>query len=288
MGGFLVVVWIIGSFINSSLYYARRCGTSIHMEKGVAENPGILSAALLGTAWPITLFMQSFRHPSQCRHPGHARPVASAGTPRALSPVKPSTDREAERHSALINYMNREAEKTKQAYIQEVMQRVEYLEQKDKAEAPSVRAAAITVELDAAKLAEYQYNLGRSLSGAEQQALPQDELDAYLASQGRRVPMASWQKPDINGYREGDRVRLTKVFYGETGTYDQGSTGTILVTNTSPSGIRAARESNLVEILMDANGMIILTLGSDCIRIAGQAQVLYYDNGDVMAYHDRP
>jgi hypothetical protein len=288
VGSFLVVVWIIGSFINSSLYYARRCGKSIHMEKGLAENPGILSAALFGAAWPIALFMQSFRHPSRCRHPEHARPPASTENRRTLSSVKRPPNRETEEQSETILYMNYMAEKYKQAYVAEAMQRAEYLRQEDKVETPSPQTAGISIELDAAQLAEYHYNLGHNLSGSEQQALPQGELEAYLVIQARQVRMATWQKPDINGYREGDRVRLTKAFYGRTGTYGEGSTATVLVTDTAPSSIRTARESNLVGILMDVSGATILTSGSDLLRIEGHAQVFYHDDGNVTARHGRP
>jgi hypothetical protein len=298
MGGFLIVVWIIGAFVNSCLYYVRRCGTSIHMENGVQANPGLLSAALLGTAWPITLFLESFRHPEHCRHPEHARrSVASkvaAAIPAPQVPAHPVETTPAPRSSTSL-YMEQLVEQYKQQYVQEIMDRVEWMRQNDErysstedSSIPEQQPVETSTGLDASQLAQYQRHLANNLSGTEQQALSRAEREAYLVIQGGHVPMASWQKPDINGYREGDRVKLTEEYHGETGVYAEGSIGTVLVTNTAPSSIRAARESHLLEILLDTNGMIILDFDSHFTRIEGQARVSYYDDGRVTARSDQP
>jgi hypothetical protein len=59
----------------------------------------------------------------------------------------------------------------------------------------------------------------------------QDTIEAELTS----VPMTSAEKPDINGYREGERVRLVNAFASESCRYEVGHEGTVLVTNTSPA-----------------------------------------------------
>lgn len=186
-------------------------------------------------------------------------------------------------------------EQYKQQYIDEAMERVEWMRQNDERNRPASRPSTaepqpieIGTELDTSRLAKYQRDLANKLTGAEQQALSPANRETYVAAQDSHVPMASWQKPDINGYREGDRVKLTEEYRGETGAYTQGSIGTVVITNTAPSSIRAACESHLLEVLMDTNSMTILELDSHFARIEGHARVSYYDDGHVTVRSDRP
>jgi hypothetical protein len=100
-------------------------------------------------------------------------------------------------------------------------------------------------------------------------------LEAKLTS----VPMTSAEKPDINGFREGDRVRLVNAFAGEKCRYEAGHEGTVLVTNTSPADIRLCRDGDLHEVYMDG-GMIIMTVGADLEKIPGRAEVFYSADGE--------
>jgi hypothetical protein len=103
----------------------------------------------------------------------------------------------------------------------------------------------------------------------------QDAIEAELTS----VPMTSAEKPDINGYREGERVRLVNAFAGESSRYEVGHEGTVLVTNTSPADVGLCRDGDLHEILMDDGG-IIMTRGRNLEKIPGHAEVIYSADGE--------
>lgn len=103
----------------------------------------------------------------------------------------------------------------------------------------------------------------------------QDAIEAELTS----VPMTSAEKPDINGYREGERVRLVNAFAGESSRYEVGHEGTVLVTNTSPADVSLCRDGDLHEILMDGGG-IIMTRGRNLEKIPGHAEVIYSADGE--------
>ena len=103
----------------------------------------------------------------------------------------------------------------------------------------------------------------------------QDAIEAELTS----VPMTSAEKPDINGYREGERVRLVNAFAGESSRYEAGHEGTVLVTNTSPADVSLCRDGDLHEILMDGGG-IIMTRGRNLEKIPGHAEVIYSADGE--------
>jgi hypothetical protein len=102
-----------------------------------------------------------------------------------------------------------------------------------------------------------------------------DAIEAELTS----VPMTSAEKPDINGYREGERVRLVNAFVSESCRYEVGHKGTALVTNTSPADVRLCRDGDLHEILMDG-GIIIMTTGTNLEKIPGHAEVIYSADGE--------
>ena len=103
-----------------------------------------------------------------------------------------------------------------------------------------------------------------------------ERLDAELT----HIPMPSAQKPDINGLREGDRVRLIEAFDApDDGVhYEAGSEGTILVTNTSPADVGILRDTDLHEVYVD-NGGLILVSGRNIKRIDGRATVVYSSDG---------
>ena len=101
-----------------------------------------------------------------------------------------------------------------------------------------------------------------------------DKLEADL----RNVPMPSARKPDINGFREGQRVRLRTEYHGSEVRYQAGHEGTVLITDTSPAHIRLVRESDLHEVLMD-EGKIIVIEGALLEKIKGRAQVVYSGGG---------
>lgn len=190
--------------------------------------------------------------------------------PRPSSPIRipgidtPRSPDHRERVSAEVQFVTRQSVRAHEA---------------------AIRGGLLNRELDPAQLALYRQNLEYQLSGPEQQTLSPDELSAYLAAQCEPITMASWQKPDINGYREGDRVKLLEAFQGDSSAYEQGSTGTIVITNTSPSTIRMMRDGSLQEVLM--SGGLIMLPGSDLERIAGQATVSYFGNGDVTATYSK-
>jgi hypothetical protein len=138
--------------------------------------------------------------------------------------------------------------------------------------------------LDAAQMAEYQQLLEFALTGEEQGRLSPEELKAYLDVQLRDVPMASWQKPDINGLREGDRVRLVEDFNGEEVSYGAGSTGTIIIVSTAPAEIRMNREIGLHYVGMDESELghgIIMAKHDQIERIPGHADVTISGDGRV-------
>jgi hypothetical protein len=62
----LLVVHLIGHRVVARRYFARRHGVSL--EKG---EPGVLGAALVGFAWPVTMFLDSTRNPEPCNHHRH-------------------------------------------------------------------------------------------------------------------------------------------------------------------------------------------------------------------------
>jgi hypothetical protein len=129
-----------------------------------------------------------------------------------------------------------------------------------------------------AQVAEYERNLADNLTGQQQTALRERDPAAYQAwmdVQLRHVPMASEQKPDINGFREGDRVRLVQPFDGERCHFDAGRTGTLLITDTSPAQIRLAR-TGFYEVLVDGADGCLIGVGDGSIeRISGRAKVVY-------------
>ncbi len=139
--------------------------------------------------------------------------------------------------------------------------------------------------LSPAETAEYQRVLADNLTGEEQAAVRERDPQAHkawLQTQLRHVPMPSEQKPDINGFREGDRFRLVQPFNGDTVSYEPGRTGTFLITNTAPAQIRLAREEGFYEIFIDGpDGRLILGVrNGDVERIPGHANVLYSDDGE--------
>ena len=107
--------------------------------------------------------------------------------------------------------------------------------------------------------AQYVALLDGNLTGPEQTAMRErspDEYEAWLDVQLKHVAMPSFQKPDINGLREGDRVILTQPFSGESLRYERLATGILIITSTAPAQIRLARTTHLVEVLMDDMGVI--------------------------------
>jgi hypothetical protein len=136
--------------------------------------------------------------------------------------------------------------------------------------------------LNSVQKAAYLELLRHDLTGEEQSKLSPDELKAYLDDQLRDVPMASWQKPDINGLREGDRVRLIADFNGDEVSYQAGATGTILIVNTAPSHIRLDREMGLHYVLMDrpeSDRAIIMVYRVTIEVIPGRADVVISTDG---------
>lgn len=139
--------------------------------------------------------------------------------------------------------------------------------------------------LTARELAAYQQRLAEDMSGQEQTAMRERDPVAYkewLDTELRHMPMPSRQKPAINGFREGDRVRLTQPFRGETLSYEAGHRGVFLITNTAPAQIRLAREVPLYELLMDGPDSRLIGVSDPVERIHGHFQV-NYNNGYVSA-----
>ncbi len=137
-----------------------------------------------------------------------------------------------------------------------------------------------------AEMAEYNRNLDDNLSGQAQTELRERDpaaFQAWLDVQLKHVPMPSEQKPDINGFREGDRVGLVRPFAGEECSFDVGRTGTLLVTDTSPAQIRLARDG-FYEVLVDgADGRLIGVPEGSIEKISGRARVVY-DDGYVSVF----
>jgi YD repeat-containing protein len=106
-------------------------------------------------------------------------------------------------------------------------------------------------------------------------------VERYLAIVKEITPVSlpSEEKPDINGLREGDRVRLIKAFEGETSYYEVGKEGTVLVTKTSPADISVGRELDFHEVVIDGGGLIMVS-GTDIQKIPGHAKVIYSDDGE--------
>jgi hypothetical protein len=131
-----------------------------------------------------------------------------------------------------------------------------------------------------AEVAEYQRNLDDNLTGQQQAELRGRDpaaYEAWLNVQLKHVPMPSEQKPDINGFREGDRVRLVRPFAGEECSFDVGRTGTLLITDTSPAQIRLARDG-FYEVFVDgADGRLIGVTEGSIEKISGHARVAYDD-----------
>ncbi|HEU5157679.1 MAG TPA: hypothetical protein VFU43_11850 [Streptosporangiaceae bacterium] len=142
--------------------------------------------------------------------------------------------------------------------------------------------------LDYDQMAEYERLLSENLTGAEQAAMRERDPEAYEAwsdAQMKHVPMPFWQKPDINGLREGDCVRLTRSFRGERLSFDAGRTGVVLISDTSPGQIRVARETGLCEVVIEGpDGGLIGVLRDDIEKITGRRRVSY--NGDYFRITD--
>jgi hypothetical protein len=140
--------------------------------------------------------------------------------------------------------------------------------------------------LTARELAAYEKRLAEKLSEQEQTAMQERDPMAYkewLDAEQRHVPMPSRQKPAINGFREGDYVRLTQPFKGETVSYDAGHKGVFLISNTAPAHIRLVREvPPLYELLMDWPDSQRIGVTDPIERIHGHFQVNYI-NGYVNA-----
>jgi hypothetical protein len=137
--------------------------------------------------------------------------------------------------------------------------------------------------LTAQEMAAYEQRLAKDLSGEEQTAMRARDREAYqewLDTELRHVPMPSRQKPDINGFREGDRVRLTQPFRGETSSYEAGHKGVFLITNTATAHIRLAREVPLYVLFMDGPDSGLIEVGDSIERIHGHFHV-NYNNGNV-------
>jgi len=62
----LVLIYLGGLRYVARRYFARRHGVSL--EKG---EQGVLSASMIGAAWPLTVFLSSVREPTMCGHHRH-------------------------------------------------------------------------------------------------------------------------------------------------------------------------------------------------------------------------
>jgi hypothetical protein len=137
--------------------------------------------------------------------------------------------------------------------------------------------------LNVDEMVAYEQRLACKLSGEEQTAMRARDPDGYkewLDAELQHVPMPSHQKPDINGFREGDRVCLTEPFKGETVSYEAGHKGVFLITNTAPAQVRLARELPLYELFMDGPESRLIGVSDPIERIHGHFQVSY-SNGNV-------
>lgn len=132
--------------------------------------------------------------------------------------------------------------------------------------------------LTATEMDAYEQLLNEDLSGEEQTAMRErdpEKYKAWLDTQLMNIPMPSQQKPEINGFHEGDRVRLTQPFKGETLSYEAGRTGTFLIINTAPAQIKVARTVPSYEVLMDGPNPGLIGVSDGIERISGQFQVTY-------------
>jgi hypothetical protein len=134
-------------------------------------------------------------------------------------------------------------------------------------------------KLTADQLDEYYRLLADNLSGDEQTAMREADPVAYevwLDRQLMNVPMPSDQKPDINGLREGDHVRLVRAFKSDELRYDVGRTGVVLVIDTAPAQIRLARSSSLHQVyVLGPDGGLIGILRDALELIPGKYDVRY-------------
>jgi hypothetical protein len=87
-------------------------------------------------------------------------------------------------------------------------------------------------------------------------------------------------KRDIDGFSEGDRVRLTVPFQGQSSSYPAGSLGTILITSSSVMA-QVMNEQHWVEVNIDDGG-IAWVKTVDIERIPGRAQVTYGEDGETV------
>jgi hypothetical protein len=90
--------------------------------------------------------------------------------------------------------------------------------------------------------------------------------------------MPGGSKRHIDGFSEGDRVRLTAPFQGQSSSYPAGSLGTILITN-SGAMAEMLNEQHWVEVNIDDGGTAWVKT-ADIERIAGRAEVTYGPDGD--------
>ena len=109
--------------------------------------------------------------------------------------------------------------------------------------------------------------------------LPAPAESRAIKAQLTPVPMTSAEKPDINGFCEGQRVRLVNPFVGDDLRYDAGHEGTILVTKTSPADVSLCRQADMHEVFMD-DRRLIMTSGQDLEMISGYAEVIYSADGE--------
>jgi hypothetical protein len=64
----LVLVWFVGTIVNTRLYYGRRHGVKIS-----PHARGSLTAAYTSMLWPVLLFSESYRNPQMCSHSQHVQ-----------------------------------------------------------------------------------------------------------------------------------------------------------------------------------------------------------------------
>jgi hypothetical protein len=155
---------------------------------------------------------------------------------------------------------------------------------RDRIPHPQPPAPGTVKPLNAAEMAEYQHLLESALTGEEQSRLSPEKLQAYLDVQLHDVAMPSWQKPDINGLHEGDRVRLVEDFNAEGVSYRAGSTGTIIIPGTAPAQVRLFRKIGLLYVALDEAGSgpgLIRTKYDKVEKISGHADVIISGDGYV-------
>jgi hypothetical protein len=136
--------------------------------------------------------------------------------------------------------------------------------------------------LDDAQMAKYLRLVADDPTGEEQKTAGEHSdwaYSAWLDAQFRQVPMPSEQKPDIDGFHEGDRVRLIKPFNGERVRLEPGRTGTFVITDTAPAQIRLGRQEGLYTVLIDGPDWRLIGVGrGDIKKIPGRMRVSYYDD----------